>query len=214
MIQSVLVVSLSAVALVLLLIVAKMWVGKEWFVQWLKGNLGIVMIVVSVLLVFSAIDAASYRQAHSGEVLYTVTTYQLEPQVYEVEMVSATNGHSARYEIQGEQWQLELQTLAWRGPGSSVSDLPAYRPASLEGRYLSLEQERTSHKQQVSLSESRWVNLWSIFRDANLWLDGDVWRLQFMPLVNGANYTILIGQNGLETSPLNDVATQALKGNW
>lgn len=214
MIQSVLVVSLSAVALLLLLVVAKMWVGKEWFIQWLKGNLGIVLIVVSVFLVFSAIDASSYRQAHSGEVLYTVTTYQLEPQVYEIEMISAANGHSARYEVRGEQWQLELQTLAWRGPGSSSADMPAYRPASLEGRYLSLEQERTSRKQPVSLSESRWVNLWSVFRDANLWLDSDVWRMQFMPLVNGANYNILVGQHGLETSPLNDVATQALKGNW
>lgn len=214
MIQSVLVVSLSAIALLLLLIVARMWVGKEWFIQWVKGNLGILLIIASVMLIFSAIDAVSYRQAHSGEVIYTVTTYQLEPQVYEIELVTAASGHSERYEVKGEQWQLELQTLAWRGPGSSPADFPAYRPRSLEGRYLSLEQERTARKTSFSLSSSRWVDLWTTFRDANLWLDADVWRLQFMPLVNGASYTIAVGSQGLETAPLNDVATQALKGNW
>jgi hypothetical protein len=213
MLQGVLVVLLSVGALACLLVVARMWVGKEWFIQWVKGNLGILLILLGVLLGFAAVDAASYKQGRTDRPLYKVTIYQLSPQLYELEMEDE-NGRSERYEVGGEQWQLDVRVLSWWGPLADSGSLPAYRTEMLQGRYLSLEQERTLPKSAFDLADSRWIDIWSIFNGANLWLEADTWRLQFMPMVNGAFFSVQMTPDGLEAKPLNDVAKLALKGDW
>ncbi len=70
--------SLSA-TLVLLLIVAVvvivlLWWRRGWFIQWLKGTAGMLMLVLAIVLAFSLADLWSYRQLLEEKPLATVST--------------------------------------------------------------------------------------------------------------------------------------------
>lgn len=213
MLQSSVVVGFGLLAVFSLLLVAWLWVGKSWLREWLRGNAGLLLIAFAVLLGFAVVDFSSYEQARPGVPIATVTMYELEPQLFELEVVMA-DGAPHRYEIRGEQWQMDFRIFKWWGPMSAPDALPAYRPEALSGRFFSLEQERSFRRKSYSLAESGAVDVWSFFESAGLWLRADMWHLRFMPLVNAAVFAIDLTPDGLKGRPMNDIAIKAQKGDW
>lgn len=209
--------TLSALLLFLLVIaviaVIALWWRRGWFIQWLKGSAGILLLVFAVVLAFSLNDLWSYRQLLNEKPLVTVSVYELGQQEFDLTLASA-DGIEQRYRVVGDQWQLDVRLMVWKGPWLSAGSMPLYRLDRLSGRYLSLEQERRAERTVYDLTSSRWFDLWH-------WLDGRSWWLEaqsgsavYMPLANGAVYSVYLTPKGLLTRPLNDVAQQVLDKPW
>ncbi len=209
--------SLSA-TLVLLLVVAivaivLLWWRRGWFIQWLKGTAGMLMLVLAIVLAFSLADLWSYRQLLEEKPLATISIYELGPQEYDITLGTG-EGSEERYKILGDQWQLDVRLMVWKGPFLSAGTMPLYRLDRLSGRYLSLEQERNAGRTVYALQESRWFDVWDWLHGHSWWLEAQSGSAVYMPLANGAVFSVYLTPKGLLARPLNDVAEQVLERPW
>lgn len=213
MLHDALLVGMAVALLVILIIVARMWVGRSWFIQWLKGTTGMIMLFAGTLLAFVLVDIWTYHQAQSSTPVATVSVYELDPQLFDVTLVDP-EGNEQRFQLRGDQWQLDMRLMTWIGPVAQLGAAPMYRFDRLLGRYLSLEQERTAERTLYSLSRSEWIDSWAFLKTKDWWLNADYGSAVFMPMVNGAVYSVFVGQSGVRAEPMNNVAERALGGSW
>ncbi|ASP39719.1 hypothetical protein CHH28_14000 [Bacterioplanes sanyensis] len=201
--------TLVVLILVGLVMVAGFWRGDGWFRQWLKGTAGMISLALCVWLLLAALDLWSYQQLQRQHAIATVSVFKVEEQLYDLTLVDQ-QGTEQRFEIHGDQWQLDVRLLHWRGPIAAMADTPLYRLERLSGRYLTLEQERNAERSVYTLEESYWVDVWQSLRHLPLWLQPEFGSAVYMPLVNGAVYAVEAGGRGLTVKPVNDVAEAAV----
>ena len=213
MLQVSLTLGLSVAILLALVSVLVFWRHKGWFRQWLRGTAGFVMLGASVWLGLVCWDLLSYRSIMQEHPLTTVTVYEIGDQEYDLTLVDP-EGQEQRFIIRGDQWQLDVRMLVWSGPLQVLGAEPMYRLDRLSGRYLSLEQERTAERTVYGLSESEVFDVWSWLRHTDWWLDADFGSAVYMPLENGAVFSVTRSARGLVARPVNDVATEAVAGQW
>ena len=209
--------ALSAVVVIIagLMLTAVIWLWwrRSWFIQWLKGTLGFLLLFVIVILAFGLLDVWSYKQLQHEEPIATVMLYKVSDKHFELTLVDSVEQES-RYTIYGDQWQLDARLLTWKGPLARSGLLPLYRLDRLAGRYLSLEQELNAQRTVYQLNESVWFDVWHWLNRYSFWLDANYGSAVYMPLSHGAMYSILLTPKGLLARPLNDAAKQALNNPW
>jgi hypothetical protein len=205
--------TLTGVLVVLVLtglfLVAGFWRGDGWFRQWLKGTAGMLALVACVWMILALLDVWSYQQMQRQHPLATVSTFRVDDQLYDLTIVDE-QGNEQRFEVRGDQWQLDVRLLHWRGPVAALGGAPLYRLERLSGRYLTLEQERTAPRSVHTLEQSRWVDVWQMLQGLPLWLQPEFGSAVYMPLINGAVYAVEAGGRGLTVKPVNDVAAAAV----
>lgn len=175
--------------------------------------MGFTLLLIAILLAFSASDLWSYHTASVGKVVANVSIYQLGDQSYDVTITDG-DGHEFRSMVRGDQWQLDVRLIRWQGPGAANEPQVLYRLHRLSGRYLQLEQERSQERSAFDLQQSRWIDVWQLLSGYSLWLKAEQGRAQFMPLVNGAMFAIHADIQGVVAHPMNDVAQQAMQRDW
>ncbi len=201
-----LVIAISVVVVLLL------WKGK-WFKQWLKGTIGISLIVLSIFFLIGLVDLWSYQQLNKENLISTVSIYELGDQEYDLTLIDS-EGKEERFKILGDQWQLDVRLLTWKGPIQALGASPLYRMDRLSGRYLSLEQERSAERTVYQLSKSAGVDIWQWINKHGFWLDAQFGSAVYLPLTNGAVYGVSLTPKGILARPLNDAADTALSQQW
>lgn len=213
MLQTSLTVFLAILIVVALVAIFSLWKGKGWFLQWLKGSIGFILLAGIVLLALALVDLWSYQQINQEKPIATVSVFELGEQDFDL-TIATSDGKEQRYQILGDQWQLDARLLTWKGPFAQAGALPLYRLDRLSGRYLSLEQERTAQRSVYSLASSQWLDLWNWMHKYSVGFDANYGSAVFMPLTNGAVYSVRLTSKGLIARPLNDVAEEVLGGSW
>lgn len=204
----------SCVLIVAALIgIVSLWRNRGWFLQWLKGSLGFVLLFFVLICLLAMSDLWSYKRATQESPIATVQVFALGPQEFDVTLATP-DGNERRYQVLGDQWQLDVRLLSWKGPLAAAGALPLYRLDRLSGRYLSLEQERTNKRSLYSLADSRWFDLWEQLHKYSFWLDAHYGSAVFMPLANGAVYSVNLTPKGMLARPINDAAEDALSRPW
>ncbi len=209
--------SLSVIIILFVIVLAVtvvflLWKSR-WFIQWLKGTFGIALIAAAIFLLFSLVDLWSYQQLNRESLISTVSIYQLGKQEFDLTLINA-NGEEKRFKVLGDQWQLDARLLIWKGPFNTLGGSPLYRLERLSGRYLTLEQERSSERTVYELSHSAGIDIWQWLNKYGFWLDAQFGSAVYLPLTNGAVYAVNLSAKGLVARPLNDAAEQALAQQW
>lgn len=193
--------------------VVLLWRNKGWFLQWLKGSAGFVLLFVVLICLLVMSDLWSYNSAVHESPIATVRVFEMDPQEFDV-TIATPDGKEQRYQVYGDQWQLDVRLLTWNGPFAKAGALPLYRLDRLSGRYLSLEQERNSERSLYSLANSQWFDFWEWLQKYSFWLDAQYGSAVFMPLANGAVYSVNLTSKGMLARPVNDAAEDALGRPW
>lgn len=199
--------SLSVIIILFVIVLTAMVVfllwRSQWFIQWLKGTLGIGLVVAAIFLLFGLIDLWSYQQLNNEKLISTVSIYQLDEQEYDLTLIN-TKGEEQRFKILGDQWQLDARLLVWKGPINALGASPLFRLDRLSGRYLTLEQERSAERTVYELAHSPGLDIWQWVNKHGFWLDAQFGSAVYLPLSNGAVYGINLSAKGLVARPLND----------
>jgi hypothetical protein len=119
-------------------------------------------------------------------------------------------------DLRGDEWQIDARVLKWRGIAVLIGFDTLYRLDRLSGRYRNIVQEITGQRTVYSLSEEQGLDLWLIARRYALWIpwvDALYGSATYMPMVDGASYTISVSSTGLLARPSNDIASKAV-GEW
>ncbi|GGI96323.1 hypothetical protein [Halopseudomonas pertucinogena] len=203
----------GCLALLLLYLVWRAGWRLEWLLGWLKGCALLALLGVCVVIGAVAWELAQFRTITDGERIATLEFRGISHQHYEVKVDEA--GDTQHLPLQGQLWELDVQVLRWRGLPHMLGLEDGYRLNGLTGRYLTLEQQR---EMDAALAPSlhgtpAWRDLWYwLDRFDPGWLYADAFAIRFMPIADGARYSVEIGATGLSPVAMNTQALDAIKG--
>lgn len=213
MLFSIVAVLLAIIALIAAALALRLLVG-HWLLGWLRGTAGIVLTVVAVSIAVCAWDLRSYRQLSATQPVGTLAFNKLDEQRFAVTLVPS-NGVERRVELQGDMWQLDIRMLRWADTLTRLGLTPGYRLDRLSGRYLSLEDEQNRPRTVIGLGTEKPVfDVWSwLRRSGNTlgFLAADYGSAAYLPMADGALYSVGLGNSGLVATPLNERATAAIE---
>lgn len=191
----------------------RMLVRRGWILAWMRGMLGIVLLVVSALFVLVALDLLSYQQMMRDKSIGTISFVKTGEQAYTAHVLLAGDTKEQSYELKGDQWQVDARVIRWKGMFNAFGAKPGYRLDRLSGRYYSLADERAAERTVYPLSSSEYgLDLWAWANEHESmpWIEAVYGSATFLPMKDGALYEITLTSTGLAARALNDVAQKAM----
>jgi hypothetical protein len=190
----------------------KLLLRSHWFLKWLRGTSGLLLILIIFLLSVIALDVFSYQRLVEEKNIATIRFKQQNPQQYIATLVTENN--TRQYELYGDQWQLDSRIIKWSNTLARFGMETGYRLDRLSGRYLSLDDERNKPRKLYALEESSlgvdtwmWLNQYD---ELITFVDARYGSAVFLPMVNDGFYQISLTNSGLIARPLNQAARDAM----
>ena len=200
-------------ALLALFIAARILFAPNWFLAWLRGTAGLAFLALALLIGVIAYDLRSYDPQVQDKPLVTLSFSADGPQRYRVNLLEG--GEEREVTLEGDLWQLDARLLGWKGLAALIGLQPGYRLEKLSGRFLAIEQQQSARFARVALAESPYgIDLWRWLRlgQRDLFLfEPQAARVTYLPIADGAVFSVRLGPTGLMAQPMNQVAQQALK---
>jgi hypothetical protein len=184
-----------------------------WFWIWLKASLAMSLVGFTVAALFSLLDILTYKHLLSEVPIATISMYEKNLQHFDVTLMP-TGEEAQRFDIHGDQWQLDARLLTWVGPIAAIGKKPLYRLDRISGRYISLEQARNAEQSVFGLEQSDTIDIWKILQTLPSWIDANYGSAVYMPMQNGAVYSVHLTAKGMNVRPVNNVAKRLLGENW
>jgi hypothetical protein len=183
----------------------------------LVGLIGLLIISMVVL------DIVSYHAKYDGKQVAKVSANNIGPQQFLV-LIQEPGKSPVAFEVYGDMWQLDLKLLTWHSGLSLLGLKPLYKLDRLSGRYHSIDDERKLRRSVHQLSSAYddeeistdSTPRWGVFNNwlfAYQWLPG-VESLfggsTYLPMSEGAEYSVFIYPRGLEAKAENEAAKIAI----
>lgn len=203
----------TAIGALMLVYSLKLLARTGWFLGWLRGMLGLSLVVSGMVMGAVAFDLLSFQQVVMKKSIATLSFEELLPQNYRAVLVDSQGGEQS-FDLKGDQWQLDARILRWPVFLSSLGASPGYRLDRISGRYYSLEKERNAERTLYSLSESQYgIDVWRLLQQMQNnvnFVDARYGSATYMPMADGALYEVLLSKTGLIAKPLNERAKSAV----
>jgi hypothetical protein len=199
-------IGLLVVAAVFIVLSAKVLFHKNWFLGFLRGFSGFSLLILALLLVLVSINITTYQQLGQGKSLMQISFVETDKQTFEATITGA-DGSKATYIMMGDTWQVDARRLSLLTANNAF-----LKAESLTSRYYALEQEHDLAKSRHRLSEKRiGLDVWKIFKGYNFGLvSSSMAASNFLPMANGAVYSVVVDQKTLVAKPSNGVAQQVV----
>ena len=118
--------------------------------------------------------------------------------------------------LNGDEWQLDARVVSWTPPATVLGLEPIYKLERLSGRYTDIRDEQTRERSVHALSEVDTLDVWQLAQQFPRLLPGvDAYygTATYLPMADGARYSLSMSRDALIARPLNDRAREAL-GRW
>lgn len=180
--------------------------------KWIRGLLATVFLLVAALVTLLGVSLLGYARLLQDAEVATLSVQQIDTQHYSMELLAPPRAPT-RFELRGDEWQLDARVLRWKLPAALAGAPPLYRLERLSGRYRDAAQEREATRSIHPLAEQAMPDLWTLRRQFPQWLefvDADFGSAAYLPLIDGARYRVsLSARGGLIAQPA-DADTQRL----
>lgn len=177
--------------------------------------IGSFLILGLALVGLAAANLFSYaRLAHEQEAA-RVTSRQLGERHFAVTL-QTNNAPARHFELRGDEWQIDARVLKWRPMGNLLGLDTLYRLERLSGRYGDAAAERAAQRTVYDLAEAPGLDIWLLIRRYQRYLplaDALYGSAAFVPMAEGAEYTVIVLTSGLAVRPANEAARKAV-GGW
>lgn len=170
------------------------------------------LLLMAALLGVLGVALFGYARLLQESEVATLAVRQLGSQQFVVELATADGAHQ-RFELSGDQWQLDARVLRWKLPALLAGAPSLYRLERLSARYVDLSQEREAPRSVYDLSEQAFPDLWTLRRQFPQFLefvDADFGSGAYLPLLDGARYGVYLGPRGGLIARPADARTEAL----
>lgn len=188
-------------------------------VQLVRGTMfffsGGFVLVLAAAAVLVALNLHTYARLTHEQDAARVSMRQLGERHYTVS-VQTQDAPARRYELRGDEWQMDARVLKWRGLGNLLGFDTVYRLERLSGRYGDITSERSAPRTVFSLAEDPGVDLWALLRKHHQYVplaDALYGSAAYVPMAEGAAYAVSVSTSGLVVRPDNDAARKAV-GGW
>jgi hypothetical protein len=215
----VLIVGIGVVALVLALPLEVAAFRRLRRLQIARGTLfflsGGFVIAIAAGIALIAMNLYTYARLTHEQAAARVSIRQLGERQY-VLTVETRKVPPRHFQVRGDEWQIDARVLKWRALGNLLGFDTVYRFERLSGRYADIAQERGAARTVHSLAEDPGLDLWSLVRKHHQYVplaDALYGSAVYVPMAEGAEYTVTVSTSGLVVRPGNEAARKAV-GGW
>jgi hypothetical protein len=180
----------------------------------LEGLVGLLLLAIAALVVAISINLYTYDRLTHESPVAEVHLQGIEPQHFWADVMMKNN--TKTLDLRGDEWQIDARVLKWHRTAVLIGFDTLYRLDRLSGRYWDLSKEKTGPRTVYSLSEEPGLDLWMIAKRYARWIpwvDAVYGSATYMPMVDGAHYTVSVTTSGLLARPANNIARKAV-GVW
>ena len=201
------------VSLLLLLLGGWLLLRHKWLKQWLLGSAGLLLLCLALYSGVFAINLYGYHEYAQEVPVATVSFRQSGNQSY-IATVTRVDGQSEDFHLNGDQWQLDARIIKWKRPFSLLGMKPAYQLDRIQGRYFSLEDERSRERTVYSLHRAPvGMDIWAMANSGwSFIVDARYGSAAYLPMADGALFEVTSSASGLLARPINSSAQQAISG--
>lgn len=185
---------------------------KHWILAWVRGTSGILCLLLALLFGLLSINLFSYQRLTAETPVATLSFEQQDNQAFGVSVVLPQGGER-KFRVAGDLWQVDAKIIKWHGLFSALGFVPGYKLDRLQGRYIALEDERTLERTVYALSEPDiGFDLWQTIQSSEWlpWVDAVYGSATYLPMADGAIFSISLSHSGLVARPMNDRAELAV----
>lgn len=189
--------------------------NKKWIAGFVRGCIGVFLLVAAGIAGLAGKDVYSYKSASSDtNVIVTVSFRKKEANNYIAEMQEPSGAFNSR-EVEGQQWQLTARMFAWPPLMAYVGLRSGYRLETISGRFIELQLDKlVAQKAPEVLNSSSLFDTWSFLNNHPAvlpFVSAHLATLGFIPIADGAIYEVVPAGQNLTVNPVNDAAKNAMK---
>ena len=182
----------------------------------LQGTV-IFLLLVTVLLIFSNLN--TYQRLTYENDIAEILIRKLAKQKYQLVLIYPQDSEQVNepeyYSLYGDEWQLDTRVIKWKGWANIIGLDSYYQLDRLSGRYANIQQANTSSPSAYQLTgEQKGMSIWklkNLMKTRLPFLDAYYGQSVFVPMRDGAKFSVSISQTGLVVRPVNEPAIQALQ---
>ncbi len=180
---------------------------------------GLFFLLLASSLFLLASNLYTYQRLVYEQVIAEIAFQQLSPQIYRASIEAFDSDFRQSVDLNGDEWQLDAQVLTWQGLATLFGLDANYRLHRIAGRYLNISEERERPRsvfslvQKPALIDDEKFDLWQFahkHQDWFRWVDAAYGSAVFLPMSDGAKYSIAISRTGLIARPANAEARKAV----
>jgi hypothetical protein len=224
--QGVLVITVIFGALAVPVAFSRWLAGRRWAAA---GNLLVALLLFTFARVLwpAATNLASYQPMAQKGPVAQVFCERTGPGIYRVTLTRLPAGRMQLFEMAGDEWRLDIRTLAWRENATRLGLAPGFRLDRLSARFLSSVPPGTAlaaapvlpSGYHLSDADEPGEDVWAQARTGSLWQQhadaGHVYSA-WRPLAHGGRYDLWLTHEGgnsatLDARPANDAAAKAVQ---
>lgn len=209
-------VALAAFVALLLIVNGARHVRRRRLVRGgMNGLSGLVIGCLAAIVMLIGINLLTYARFTAERPVATVSFRAVSPQRYAVTLVRH-DGRVVHTTLAGDEWELDARIIKWNGIATVIGFKPLYRLQRLSGRYARIGGELSHPVTAVALAKEPGVSLWDLAHREAGWLpfvDAAYGTATYLPMSNGASYTVSLSVTGLLARPANAAAKKAVR-NW
>jgi hypothetical protein len=170
----------------------------------------------AAIILLTALNIHNYQRLSDERDVAEIHFHKLSQQLYSAELFFADERESQKFELRGDEWQLDARVIKWKAPLTLVGFNSLFRMDRLQGRYRDIEQARHAPRTVFALNEDRNLDLWSVIQQYRKWLpwiDSFYGNASYLPMADDSIFEIKMSQSGLIAKPVNEAAREAV-GEW
>ena len=212
---SLIVIACAAVGVALLVAGARRFRRRRLFSGTIHSLTALCFILAAAAVGFLGAGLLSYQRLTHEQAAAEIRFQRLADREFDAQLTYPT-GRTQRFELRGDEWQIDARMLKWREFANLVGFDSAFRLERLSGRYVDIQEERTAPRTVHALNEPALVDPWQLARRYKSylpWADALYGSATYLPMADGAAFEIKVTQSGLIARPLNPEAKTAV-GAW
>ena len=154
------------------------------------------------------------RLTHERDVAFITIEATDQPQYYLAHVTLEGEEFPVDFDVLGDELRLEARVVKWTPWANILGYDSIYKLDRLSGRYSNIRDEREKERSIHSVTSEPGVDVFELIKQRGGWLkavDAYYGSGTYVPMVDGAQYEVLMTQNGLITRPVNAIATDRLK---
>lgn len=201
--------------LLCLLLAAVQLRRRRLFLSLSQGLLAVLLLGGAIVLLLLGTNLQTYQRLTYEQPVAQLSFTQLGPQQYRARVRLPDRDQGFRFQLDGDEWQLDARVIKWRPPANLLGLDARYRLERLSGRYRDLHQQRERPQSVYGLAANEGLDVWETLRGMQRyldWVDTYYGSAAYLPMADGARFEVVLTQTGVVARPLNEAAEQAVRG--
>ena len=164
-----------------------------------------ILVTFSALILTASINLNTYKNLSQETLLATIEFEELKhEQGRFIATLTMQDGLARRYELKGDQWQIDARIIKWGDIAAQLGLQPLYQFERLSGRYSYVDTQNTSEQTANELLIKKGVDVWELAKQFKAFLpfiDASYGSAAYQVMQHGLKFDIALTNSGLVTRP-------------